>query len=128
MRQLPYIVFLVLAVIGCRSVEVGYQEKRSRIVIISKSENNESNAAIINGRALGFPDNFAVPNATIEITSKSSHMKTASDESGVFSFKAVPSGNYLMKSNYVGLYQLRDSIRVETGMILTLKLVFVYDR
>lgn len=128
MRRLPYLVFLTLAIIGCRSTKVGYQEHGSRVVTVSEETSNDSTLAIINGVAIIFPDNFTLPSATIEITSEDNYMKTTSDDNGVFSFNGVQSGDYLLRSNYVGLYELRDSIRVENGMTIKIKLVFVYDQ
>ncbi len=81
----------------------------------------------VNGKITDLYNKFGLKRAYIELkNSKNSYSKTCG-ENGEFKFEHISSGKYKIVSNFVGYYQLRDSIELKSGEKVELKIGLGYD-
>ena len=81
----------------------------------------------VSGKIYDLYDKFGLKGAKIELTNNINSYERDCGENGEFSFDHISSGKYLVQANFVGYYQLRDSIDLKTGEIIGLKIGLGYD-
>ena len=87
----------------------------------------DTTTAIIRGKIIILPDEIEIPDATLELINEINKITTISLKNGTFLFSDIPAGKYLMRTDYPGLYSFRDSIMINSGQIISMKVGMVYD-
>ena len=81
----------------------------------------------VTGKITDLYDKFGLKGARIELTNNDNSYSKTCGENGEFKFEHISSGKYKVISNFVGYYQLRDSIELKSGEIIGLKIGLGYD-
>ena len=125
MKNLIYIFILALAVLACKSSKQGFIKKSAlNFDVIAVMD---TTTAIIRGKIIILPDEIEIPDATLELTNEANKFTSISLKNGTFLFSDIPPGKYLMRTDYPGLYSLRDSIRINSGQIISMRVGMIYD-
>ena len=81
----------------------------------------------VTGKITDIYDKFGLKGAKIELTNNVNSYSKTCGENGEFKFEHISSGKYRIISDFVGYYQLRDSIEFKSGEIVELKIGLGYD-
>jgi hypothetical protein len=76
----------------------------------------------VTGKITDIYDKFGLKGAKIELTNNVNSYSKICGENGEFKFEHISSGKYRIISDFVGYYQLRDSIEFKSGEIVELKI------
>ena len=82
----------------------------------------------VTGKITDIYDKFGLKGAKIELTNNVNSYSKTCGENGEFKFEHISSGKYRIVSDFVGYYQLRDSIEFKSGEIVELKIGLGYDK
>ncbi|WP_273566290.1 carboxypeptidase-like regulatory domain-containing protein [Maribacter halichondriae] len=109
MRNIAIIVLILLILNSCRTLP---KRGDGNVFTVNKSSTGATLRADIYGKIIEKNDRYGLGAANIELISiKNSYVQT-SDKGGNFKFQNIPSGKYLIRTEYVGLFSFRDSITV----------------
>jgi len=101
--------------------------KRSKIIEINELHLIDTTMVFLKGTIEILPDNIPIPSAEIELTSGNKTYKSISNKTGQFAFNSIPNGKYIIKANYIGCYDLKDSIDLGSHNNFFIKIGLVYD-
>ena len=81
----------------------------------------------VNGKIIDLYQKFGLKGASIELSNNLNYYSKKCGENGEFNFEHISPGKYLIISDFVGYYMLRDSIEFKSGEIIELKIGLAHD-
>jgi hypothetical protein len=120
---------LQILLIGILIYSCGTLPKRSdgNSFILERIEISDTVTVNVSGKIADIYDKFGLKGAEIELTNNDNSYKRNCGENGEFDFEHISSGKYLILADFVGYYQLRDSIELKDGEIIRIKIGLGYD-
>ena len=81
----------------------------------------------VSGRVFDLHDKFGIESAEIELYNLENKYSEYCGKKGEFIFKHIPSGKYEINIYYPGYYSMKDTIELNSGEIVELKIGLGYD-
>lgn len=81
----------------------------------------------VSGNIFDAREKSVLEGAVVTLISKQNNYSKASNELGDFNFKHIIPGKYQITSRFLGYYTLKDSIGLESGDIVNIKIGHITD-
>lgn len=124
MRNSLQILIIGLLIYSCGTLP---KLKNGNSLVVERIGIMDTLTVNVTGKITDIYDKFGLKGAKIELTNNVNSYSKTCGENGEFKFEHISSGKYRIISDFVGYYQLRDSIEFKSGEIVELKIGLGYD-
>ena len=125
MRNSLQILIIGLLICGCGTIPKLKNGRNS--FVVERIGIMDTLTVKVTGKITDLYDKFGLKGASIELKNNENSYSKTCGENGEFKFEHISSGKYRIVSNFVGYYQLRDSIEFKSGEIVGIKIGLGYD-